>query len=86
MQQVITINISPDELQTMIVKAVEMVMIKQKDHTITRKEAASLLKCSPQTISRKEKEGTLRRLNVAGHPVYSYQEVLSVKMNAYNPL
>ena len=70
------IELTPDQLRQIIVEAVKEVMITQKDHLITRKEAAEMLRCSVQKVAQMERRGQIKRVNPTGWPKYSYLQTL----------
>jgi hypothetical protein len=77
-QMKMIIELSPDDLRTMIEEAVQKVVNLTKDRPVSRQEAGQLLGKSYDTIARMESKGELTRLHPYGQPRYSFLQVIQV--------
>ena len=72
----IVIQLSPDDLRSLIREEISTAIRSQPEVTFTRKEAAKFLRKSVQTIKRMQDRGEIRPLHPAGHPTYSKSELV----------
>lgn len=71
----IIIQLTPDQLETIIHKAIKNAMFEGPDRGVSPKEAAQISGKSVSTISRMKAKGELTPLHPNGHPRYSLLEI-----------
>lgn len=79
MREIVLKSITPEELYDTIRQIIEGEVAKHMaanfDHTLTTTEVAHHFGVSSQTVNRWAKQGRIKRINVAGRPMYSFNQI-----------